>query len=84
MPARHGAVSLSLQVMLDNNKKTGKIYAVKVLSKKTIKQRDEVKHIMAGAVFASRRPFLVSAAPKISSCAAVPWERLARFGATMT
>ena len=36
--------------MLAKHKKTGKIYAVKVLSKKTIKQRDEVKHIMAGTV----------------------------------
>jgi len=41
------------QVMLARHKKSGKIYAVKVLSKKAIKQRDEVKHIMAGA---SREP----------------------------
>jgi hypothetical protein len=34
--------------MLAKHKKTGKVYALKVLSKKTIKQRDEVKHIMAG------------------------------------
>jgi len=36
------------KVMLAKHKRTGKVYAVKVLSKKAIKQRDEVKHIMAG------------------------------------
>jgi len=35
------------KVMLAKHKRTGKVYAVKVLSKKAIKQRDEVKHIMA-------------------------------------
>jgi len=34
--------------MLAKHKKNGQVFAVKVLSKKTIKQRDEVKHIMAG------------------------------------
>ena len=38
-----------VQVMLARHKKSGMIYAVKVLSKKAIKQRDEVKHIMAGS-----------------------------------
>lgn len=35
------------KVMLARHKQTGKVYAVKVINKKTIKQRDEVKHIMA-------------------------------------
>lgn len=35
------------KVMLAKHKHTGKVYAVKVISKKAIKQRDEVKHIMA-------------------------------------
>jgi len=35
--------------MLAKHKKNGQVFAVKVLSKKAIKQRDEVKHIMAGS-----------------------------------
>jgi len=35
------------KVMLAKHKKTGKVFAVKVISKKAVKQRDEVKHVMA-------------------------------------
>eukprot|EP00732_Lithocolla_globosa_P004067 Lithocolla_globosa_v1_NODE_3533_length_1645_cov_48.722642.p1 type:complete len:492 gc:universal NODE_3533_length_1645_cov_48.722642:1605-130(-) len=35
------------KVMLAKHKKTGQVYAVKVLSKSAIKKRDEVKHIMS-------------------------------------
>lgn len=40
--------SLSMKVMLAKHKQNGKVFAVKVISKKAVKQRDEVKHIMAG------------------------------------
>jgi hypothetical protein len=36
------------KVLLAEHKRTEKVYAIKVLSKKSVKQRDEVKHIMAG------------------------------------
>lgn len=35
------------KVMLAKHKRNGKVFAVKVISKKAIKQKDEVKHIMA-------------------------------------
>lgn len=35
------------KVLLAKHKETSKVYAIKVLSKKAIKQRNEVKHIMA-------------------------------------
>jgi len=38
----------TFKVMLAKHKKNGKVFAVKVISKRAVKQRDEVKHIMAG------------------------------------
>lgn len=42
------AIFKNNQVMLAKHKQNGKVFAVKVISKKAVKQRDEVKHIMAG------------------------------------
>jgi len=50
------------KVMLAKHKKNGKVFAVKVISKRAVKQRDEVKHIMAERnvlMNNSKHPFLV-------------------------
>lgn len=51
------------KVILAKHKETDKVYAIKVLSKKAIKQRNEVKHIMSERnvlLKNIRHPFLVS------------------------
>ena len=56
------SLSFSLQVYLGKHKMTGKYYAIKVLQKKSIVKRNEVKHIMAERnvlLKNLRHPFLV-------------------------
>jgi len=53
------------KVMLAKHKQNGKVFAVKVISKKAVKQRDEVKHIMAGEGFLVFIFFALSLRPQV-------------------